>query len=93
MEALLFNRFVIDTPRGVSMLMNTSKEFLVICPYLFNFWIAIALENTSLHFPQCVEICFVDIGEWLNCLNQIATPTDTLSDSPSTPATNGNNWK
>ncbi len=91
MEALLFNRFVIDTPRGVSMLMNTSKEFLVICPYLFNFWIAIALENTSLHFPQCVEICFVDIGEWLNCLNQIATPTDTLSDSPSTPATNGNN--
>ena len=34
MEALLFNRFVIDTPRGVSMLMNTSKEFLVICPYL-----------------------------------------------------------
>jgi hypothetical protein len=89
-ESLLFDRFVIDTPRAVNMLMNASKELLVICPYLFNFWIAIALENTSLHYPQCVDICFVDVGEWLNCLKQIVATTDMALDASSGTANNTN---
>ena len=77
MEALLFDRYIVDTPRAVVMLRDASKELLKICPYLFNFWIAIALEHTSLHFPPCVEICFSDIGEWLECLEQLSNSSDT----------------
>ena len=83
MEALLFDRFIVDTPRAVVMLRDASIELLKICPYLFNFWIAIALEHTSLHYPSCVEICFSDIGEWLACLKQLSNSSGANSNSNS----------
>ena len=81
MEALLFDRFIVDTPRAIAMLRDASKELLKICPYLFNFWIAIALEHTSLHYPSCVDICFADIGDWLECLQQVSKISDTEGNS------------
>jgi hypothetical protein len=80
-DTVTVHRFVADTPRAMNMVMKVSKDMLTVCPYLFNIFVPLAIENTSIHYSKCVEVCMNDINEYLKVLKNAGARVNVIEKS------------